>query len=301
MENFRNTELNIPIAKVAEALGLRPGSVKDMYFSPMRDEKEASLHIDRNKNLWHDHGNGMGGTVAQLVMVARHCSKHEAYEFLRALDPSIAPEHLPQENDRPREIKSIRDIGCYYIKKYIADRKIPLELAKEYCKQITIYSPKKDANFTWLGFPNNSGGWALAHPHGWKSSTGADITTINSIGRISGPPTSSKVAVFEGFWDFLSWQVMQCSKKPTCDIVVLNSVNNIERAREYIGAHSNVGAFMDNDEAGRKCHARICEIMDKRGGKVMDMSELYKGHNDLNEFLQASRGYTANMSLTPRM
>ena len=58
MENFRNTELNIPIAKVAEALGLRPGSVKDMYFSPMRDEKEASLHIDRNKNLWHDHGNG---------------------------------------------------------------------------------------------------------------------------------------------------------------------------------------------------------------------------------------------------
>ena len=95
MENFRNTELNIPIAKVAEALGLRPGSVKDMYFSPMRDEKEASLHIDRNKNLWHDHGNGMGGTVAQLVMVARHCSKHEAYEFLRALDPSVAPEHLP--------------------------------------------------------------------------------------------------------------------------------------------------------------------------------------------------------------
>ena len=94
---------------------------------------------------------------------------------------------------------------------------------------------------------------------------------------------------------------MQCSKKPTCDIVVLNSVNNIERAREYIGAHSNVGAFMDNDEAGRKCHARICEIMDKRGGKVMDMSELYKGHNDLNEFLQASRGYTANMRLTPRM
>ena len=33
----------------------------------------------------------------------------------------------------------------------------------------------------------------------------------------------------------------------------------------------------------------------------MDMSELYKGHNDRNEFLQASRGYTANMRLTPRM
>lgn len=297
MDNFRNTELNIPIAKVAEALGLRTGSSRDMFFSPMRDESEASLHIDREKNLWHDHGNGMGGTVAQLVMVTRHCSKREAYEFLRSLDPSIAPEHQSLDK-QPRTIKAIRDIGCNYIKRYISERKIPLELAREYCKQITTYSPEKDASFTHVGFPNNSGGWALAHPNGYKSCTSADITTISAKGRFSETKASDKVAIFEGFWDFLSWQVMQGSKRPSCDIVVLNSVNNIEKARDYISQHSQVGAFLDRDEAGRKCHNRVCDMMASKGGHVLDMSELYNGYNDLNEFLQASRGNTSEMKLT---
>ena len=57
---FRQTELNIPIERVAEALGLRPGLVKDMFYSPERDESEASLHIDRAKNVWYDHGSGEG-------------------------------------------------------------------------------------------------------------------------------------------------------------------------------------------------------------------------------------------------
>ena len=42
-------------------------------------------------------------------------------------------------------------------------------------------------------------------------------------------------------------------------------------------------------------------MMGRKSGEVLDMSHLYKDHNDLNEFLQASRGYTANMSLTPHM
>lgn len=300
MENFRNAELNIPIAKVADALGLRPGNIRDMFFSPMRDESEASLHIDRSKNLWHDHGSGMGGTVAQLVMLARHCGKREAYNFLRSLDPSVAPEHMPQEK-KPREVKSVRGINCYMLQKYIADRKIPLNLAQVYCKQLTIHSTEKGMNYTWLGFPNNNGGWAMAHPRGWKSCTCSDITTINTDGKITSVPSSNKVAVFEGFWDFLSWQVMQCSTKPSCDIVVLNSVNNIEKAKEYIGAHDRVGAFLDLDEAGRKCHGRVCEMMSAKGGEILDMSELYKGHKDLNEFLQASRGYTSQMNIGHHM
>jgi hypothetical protein len=80
---FRQAELNIPIDCVADALGLRPGLVKDMFFSPERDESEASLHIDRSKNDWYDHGSGRGGTNADLIILFQHCSRHEAYEFLR--------------------------------------------------------------------------------------------------------------------------------------------------------------------------------------------------------------------------
>ena len=109
---FNNAELNIPIAKVAEALGLKAGRTRDMYYSPMREENEASLHIDRAKNVWHDHGNGMGGTVAQLVQVARHCSIREAYDFLRGLDPSISQGQQPRreeaEQRQPQRVRCQR-------------------------------------------------------------------------------------------------------------------------------------------------------------------------------------------------
>ena len=302
---FDNAELNIPIAKVAEALGLKAGRTRDMYFSPMREENEASLHIDRAKNVWHDHGNGMGGTVAQLVQVTRHCSIREAYDFLRGLDPSISQGQQPRreeaEQRQPQRIKSLRDIRCYYLQKYLSDRKIPLDLARKYCKEAVLYSPQKNMHFTHVAFPNNSGGWALASPTGFKSTTKADITTINTEGKLSTKPSSPSVAVFEGFWDFLSWQVVQGCKKPSCDIVVLNSVNNIEKAKEYISAHERAGCFLDLDEAGRKCHNRVRKIMEPEGREVMDMSDLYKGHKDLNEFLQASRGYSSNMHLSPHM
>ena len=38
-----------------------------------------------------------------------------------------------------------------------------------------------------------------------------------------------------------------------------------------------------------------------KGKEVMDMSDLYGQYNDLNEMLQASRGYTAQISLSPTM
>ena len=292
-----------PLEKVLEALGARKGAAKDFWYSPLRDESQPSLHINREKNVWHDFGANVGGTNVKLVQLVRHCSKAEAEAFIAKMDPVLEKDSreaaAPQQPTQ--EIRRIRDISGGYLKMYLDDRKIPLELARHYCKEMIVFNHERKMNYTWLGFPNNAGGWAMAHPNGQKRTTKADITTINMDGKLSTKPSSDKVAVFEGFWDFLSWQVMQCSAKPTCDIVVLNSVNNIEKARDYLAQHSRVGAFMDRDAAGRRCHDRICDIMGRGGREVLDMSELYKSHKDLNEFLQASRGYSANMSLTPRM
>ena len=291
-----------PLEKVLEALGARKGAAKDFWYSPLRDESQPSLHINREKNVWHDFGANVGGTNVKLVQLVRHCSKAEAEAFIAKMDPVLEKDRreasAPQQPTQ--EIRRIRNIKAGYLIQYIEGRKIPLDLARQYCKEILVHSYQKGINFTLVGFPSNSG-WVMASPHGFKGTTKADITTINMDGKLSTKPSSDKVAVFEGFWDFLSWQVMQCSAKPTCDIVVLNSVNNIEKARDYLAQHSRVGAFMDRDAAGRRCHDRICDIMGRGGREVLDMSELYKSHKDLNEFLQASRGYSANMSLTPRM
>lgn len=109
-------------------------------------------------------------------------------------------------------------------------------------------------------------------------------------------PSSSKVAVFEGMFDFLSWRVMQSSEQPTCGVVILNSVNNLKRAADYIQSHDGVTCFLDNDAAGEKCYQDIRDLM--KGKDVLDMSDLYGQYKDLNEMLQASRGYSLNMRLT---
>ena len=131
-------------------------------------------------------------------------------------------------------------------------------------------------------------------PNGMKRTDKAAITTLTPTGQISQSPSSANVSVFEGFFDFLSWRVMQGADKPGCDTVVLNSVANIKQAADYIAAHASASCFLDNDKAGRECLQQIQSLME--GKDVKDMSQLYHQHNDLNEMLQASRGYHAGMA-----
>ena len=291
---FQKEIYNYPIEKVLEALGARKGPGTDMWFSPFREETRASLHVDREKNLWNDFGLGQGGSIIQLVMLTKRCSCKDAEAFVASLAPYT---YKQSEPSAPKsEIKAVREIRQEYLTNYLQKRKIPLELARMYCKEVIVRNPQKGMNFTLLGFPNNMGGYALNAPSGFKSTTKAAITTINTEGKMSVTPSAKSVAVFEGFFDFLSWQVMQSSKTPSCDVVVLNSVNNLQKASAYIGAHDKIMGFLDNDAAGQKCQSALERMF---AGKVTDMSDLYGKYNDLNEMLQASRGYTADMKLTP--
>ena len=296
---YDNPVYNVPLHRVLESLGSKKGSVRDMYFSPLRSESNASLHVDPVNNRWYDHGAGVGGTNVQLVMMALHLSKQAATQYIAALDPSLQA-RPPQEERKPAcEVKRVRDITSNYIARYVEGRKIPLELARLYCKEVIMHHNVKDENYTLLGFPNNAGGYAMVSPSGYKSTTKAGITTIDTQGKMSVRPSSGSVAVFEGFFDFLSWQVMQSCKCPNCDVVVLNSVNNLQKASAFIGAHDRIICFLDNDEAGQ----RTTQAIERQnpGKEVVDMSDLYGDHKDLNDMLQASRGYSGSMHLCPDM
>ena len=289
-----------PLDKLLETLGSRKGEGKDMWYSPFRDESAASLHIDRRANVWFDQGAGIGGTNVNLVMLVKRCSAREAEAFIQSLDPVLSEHITPAQADRKSsEIIAVKDIVSPYLLLYLERRKIPVCLAQQYCKEIHIRNHEKQMTFTLLGFPNNKGGYAMSAPHGFKSTNKAAPTFINNKGEFSTKPLSKSVAIFEGFFDFLSWQVMQSGKIPSCDIVVLNSVNNLGKAIAYIDAHEKARCFLDNDTAGKRCLQEVRNIMGAK--EVIDMSGLYREHKDLNEMLQASRGYSANMHLTPGM
>ena len=292
---FENPFYNFPIESVLESLGCKKGG-RDMYFSPFREETSASLHIDRSKNLWYDHGAGMGGTNVQLVMLARKCSMQEAYRFIARLDPTLVPEEeIKSRTSGTNAIRAVRDFRSDYLLNYFESRKIPEELARKYCREIIMRNQQRNQTFTLIGFENNAGGYALKSPSGYKSTTAAGITTINDKGVRTDIPTSSSVLVFEGFFDFLSWQVLQSSLCPSCDVVVLNSVSNLNRASDYLRLHDKIVCFLDNDTAGKKAFSSIKTMLPDK--QIADMSHLYQKHKDLNEMLQESRGFSSGIKL----
>ena len=104
-----------------------------------------------------------------------------------------------------------------YLLRYLERRKIPVELARVYCKEVIVRNNERGQNFTLVGFENNAGGYALKSPGGLKSTSRAGITTVNIEGKRSVVPTTDNVSIFEGFFDFLSWLVLQSATVPSCD------------------------------------------------------------------------------------
>ena len=291
---FDNPIYNYPIEALLSHFGSHEEG-KGMFYSPLREETSASLHVNRKDNVWFDHGAGIGGTNVQLVMAVRKCSTEEAEQFIKSLDPALAAktEVISKARSLPTTaIIKVKPIWSYYLKRYLEERKIPINIADRYCKEVIIRNHVKGKDYTTLGFENNSGGYNLSAPYGFKSCNKGGITTIDTEGKRTVMPSTRAVSIFEGSFDFLSWQVLQNAKTPTTDVLVLNSVNNLDKATGYLRLHDSYICFLDNDQAGRKCLEDIRRMFP--GKEVKDMSALYSEHKDLNEMLQNFRGYDIN-------
>lgn len=80
-----NEANQISIKAYLASKGIHP--IKDhgyygMYHSPLREDNNASLKVDYNKNLWIDFGSNEGGTMIDLIMRINDCLLNEAMEEL---------------------------------------------------------------------------------------------------------------------------------------------------------------------------------------------------------------------------
>jgi hypothetical protein len=91
----------------------------------------------------------------------------------------------------------------------------------------------------------------------------------------------STCLAFEGFWDFLSFLALQKTETTRYDVVILNSVANVQKALLFLKRHKNIYAYLDNDRSGRKAFQKIKSSC----FSVENMSVSYCGHKDLNDYL----------------
>ena len=277
-----------------------------LYFSPFRDERTPSFHIDEAKNTWYDYGTSEGGNLFDFVCKFVNIARGEVYDWLasfRHMVPESEYKALiaPMLERKPHSSRIVIDSASHHFTRrklveYAADRAVSKEVLEKYCEEIVYHvDSAPDRKFYAIGFKNNSGGYVLRSSISKRCSS-SDITTLGSDGEMTQDATCDKVLVFEGFMDFLSWITDVKQQTPQYDCCILNSVSNIARALPWIMEHRNIAAFLDNDDAGRETLQKIMDSASEGAHDVCvyDMSRLYEGYNDLNEKL--SDELTSNQS-----
>ncbi|HEY0054300.1 MAG TPA: toprim domain-containing protein [Pedobacter sp.] len=291
--DFRKQQLSIEDVKERDmvnhlsTMGFEPVKIRGndyWYLSPLREEKTASFKVNRKLNRWFDHGIGEGGNLLDFGILFFGCS---VKEILFKFDSDLSfhqPVYRPLTAEIPNgRITILRDfsIRSLSLLKYLEERKIPSELANHFCREVRFVLNEK--TYYAIGFKNDAGGYEISNSFLKLSSSPKGITSIK-IG-------AGEVAVFEGFFDFLSYLALKNTEQLQQDFLILNSLSFFEKAQALMESYELIRLFLDNDKSGQSCSKRATAW----SAKYSDESSLYKGYKDLNEWLiNIKDGQTTN-------
>lgn len=275
--------------------GLNIYPVKDrgyygMYHSPFREDNNASMKVDYNKNLWIDYGANAGGTLIDLVMCIENCSNGEAirlleqqlsgtdsFSFHRNREDSAKGKVYREPSIRVIDIKGLENPSLL---DYLQNRSINPEIANENCKE--VHYSVNDKRYYGIGFRNISGGYEIRNPY-FKGCIGT-----KDISHIRQEDKKSTCFLFEGFMDYLSLLTIrhQISPEYPCtdwhDYIILNSTVNLQKALPLLADYGQTYCFLDNDKAGMTVFR---ELQKELGYRVRNSSHHYSGYKDLNEYM----------------
>jgi hypothetical protein len=275
------------------SLGHQPKKIRGQnhwYLSPLREEKDASFKVDKNKNVWYDHGTGEGGTLVDFATKYFRCDISEALKKLSLFrkqnhlknNAERLPFQLPQNNfftpqnatETAIKIIAAKPLVDLLLCRYLSQRKIDKNIAEKYCQQVIFKLDNQQKEHLAIGFKNNAGGYELRNEFFKGSSSPKYISYFDNNGK--------NISVFEGFFDFLSYQTIRQNQEPKLtNFLVLNSLSFFERSLLFMEKHESVHLYLDHDKAGRRC----TDIALKRSIKFTDESKLYKGYKDLNDWI----------------
>ncbi len=270
------TARDFSVEKALEKLGHFPKRTTEQeawFLSPFRSETQASLKVSRTKNRWYDHGEGIGGNVIDLVCKILKCSIKEALEFLNDGTAFSSIKQLPIFNKKETEIDIVKVQAIIHpaLIQYINSRGISLMVTNTYCKE--VWYRFKDAQFFAIGLRNNKHGWELRNRLFKNSSSPKSYTYIQN--------NNKQLIILEGMFDLLSLAMINDSLLKTSDILVLNSLALIKATETIITKYELVELYLDNDSAGENATRYLTE----KHPHIIDQSDAYKNHKDLNDFL----------------
>lgn len=281
----------ISITDYLQQQGYVPARVQGIhywYYSPLRNESTPSFKVNTERNQWYDFGSSEHGDIIDLVCALYRCTISEAIRLL-----SDAKQVAHQEfsfggerkiSERKLEILSAQPLSNPNLLRYLTARAIPLPIASAYCSEVLFQNMNR--TYYAIGFANDALGWEIRNMYFKGCIAPKAITTIKR--------GTDRLQIFEGFMDFLSWQVLNPSS--TSDAIVLNSLALLPRIKEQMMGYREVESFLDNDDAGRKSFAVLKQIFPQ----LVDGAARYRLHKDLNEWLVAQSKVKEKLPTTKR-
>ena len=287
--DFRKRQLTceqanrIDMVDYLASLGYQPTRISGhsyWYLSmfPDRSEGNASFKVNRNRNQWYDFGDGTGGSFVDFGIRYHRCSVSDLLKTLSGISPNSGqtvtrpPSSIGKEPEQKLRILGEKPIEADRLLLYLKNRRIPLDVAQQYCREVTFEF--KDKTYYAIGFKNDLGGYELRNEYYKSSSSPKGIRFIDQ--------GADNVTVFEGFFDFLSFASIHKNQNvPLTNFLILNSLSFFQKSRPLMERHDQVNLYLDNDISGYKATQEA--LLDSH--RYKDCSQLYKGYNDLNEWV----------------
>lgn len=268
---------------VQKLTGENGRQTKDGHFlfkSPFRTEETPSFSVSISLNKWHDFGTNQSGDIFDLYSIINRDDNfsNAVLFFLQGFNFS-SQSYEPIKKQIDKEFKILSDFENKDLLGYAYGRGISMATMRKYCVEVD-----DSKGYHYIGFRNDKGGYELRNGANFKGSFGEkSITTIMQS-------ESSSVYVFEGFFDFLSIAEF----RNDFNAIVLNSTSLVKSSINALQGFKTIVLMLDNDMAGKNALESLKMAFsgtDNDFGKttILDYSQKYAQHNDVNAFLVYDR------------
>lgn len=294
------------------------GGREYMYFSPFRpNENTASFDVNIQKNLACDRGmDNMGGDPVRIIQMLFKTSVSDALRIIEKTglyrgqanyipySPPIKRGRISKGISSRYKINSEQGENTSENSKLVVDHtsKVTHPILLSYLRYRCIdnkiaenhglkelnyhYSSRPEHSYFSLAWEDDKGGYELNRRGSHKNFKGCigekSITSLIN-------PSNGKLAIFEGYLDFLSFLTYFNITKYESSAIILNGTGQVDQALDLIetikDSVNDVYLFLDNDDSGNKATSKLMESNTLVGKNIKDKSKIYQNHKDFNDFL----------------
>lgn len=266
---------SVSVEAALQSFGLRAAKSfpkGKLYSAFFREDRNPSLVVYFDNNFAFDLGrNSKKYDVIDLTKLYLNCDTKQALSYLSSLP--LFEQKIDKLYQSDCEIIKVQPIFLYPLKNYLLSRGIG-ENQWKHVHEVHYKVPNHEIIFYSIGFKSNKENSYELRSSVFKGCSGKDITTIQN--------GYSKIILFEGFFDYLSFLVLYPMVQ--ADFLIMNSTSLLNRTQNFLkqNQYEKIILMLDGDKSGSEATNKLMTEF----ANAKDMRNIYcPTHKDLNELL----------------